>query len=52
MDIYRRRKNTRWHGSRLVPRGGEEDQGPEKNGWKKTAQKRKEKQRTAARQQK
>ena len=30
MDIYRRRKKTRWHGSRLVPRGGEEDQGPEK----------------------
>ena len=30
MDIYRRRKKTRWHGSRLVPRGDEEDQGPEK----------------------
>ena len=52
MDIYRQRKKTRWRGSRLVPRGGEVDQGPEKKLVKKDHPKEKEKQRTAARQHK
>ena len=43
MDIYRQRKKTRWRGSRLVPRGGEVDQGPEKKWVKKDHPKEKRK---------